>query len=44
MMGIGYMIIARWVGHKNGEVLTIKIYRHLNYENKKKQTKRLKFI
>ena len=38
------MTIARWVENKEGEVLTGNIYCYLNYENKKKQTKRLKFI
>ena len=34
MRGIGYMTITRWVGHKDGEVLIGKVYRHLNYEQK----------
>ena len=28
------MTITRWVGHKDGEVLIGKVYRHLNYEQK----------
>ena len=34
MRSIGYMTITRWVGHKDGEVLIGKVYRHLNYEQK----------
>ena len=41
LSGIGYMTVAKWVGHKDGGVLIGKICGHLNAAHMKAQTSKL---
>ena len=43
MSGIDYMTIARWVGHKDGGVLSGKVYGHLSNEHAQAQAARMNF-
>jgi len=43
MLGVDYLSIARWVGHKDGGVLIGKIYGHLNDAHLKLQASKLTF-
>jgi integrase len=43
MSGIDFMMIARWVGHKDGGILIGKVYGHLSNEHAQLQAARMNF-
>jgi integrase len=43
MLGVDYMTIASWVGHRDGGVLIGKVYGHLANEHKKAMAEKLNF-
>ena len=43
MSGVDFMTIARWVGHRDGEILIGKVYGHLSDEHAKSQAARVSF-